>query len=206
MQIWIFVISICTNLRHLLIMHWECHSFKFWMQAVIFFIMIFPIFRNMSILIPIPSRHNNSLRWRHNGRDSVSITSLTIVYSTVYLDADQRKHQSFAPLAFVWGIHRDRWIPRTKGQLRGKCFHLMTSSCYKHMCRWFWQNVSMMSQHFARVFSGLLDGIQSISLLFNHWRILNYVLVHWTHVRNSNHSVSCDTLIRNLLIGTKWLR
>ena len=58
------------------------------------------------------------------------ITSLTIVYSTVYSDADQRKHQSYASLAFVWGIHRDRWIPRTKGQLRGKCFHLMTSSCY----------------------------------------------------------------------------
>ena len=57
------------------------------------------------------------------------ITSLTIVYSTVYSDADQRKHQSSASLAFVWGIHRDRWIPCTKGQLRGKCFHLMTSSC-----------------------------------------------------------------------------
>ena len=28
------------------------------------------------------------------------ITSLTIVYSTVYLHADQRKHQSFASLAF----------------------------------------------------------------------------------------------------------
>ena len=56
------------------------------------------------------------------------ITSLTVVYSTVYSDADQRKHQRSAPLAFVWGIHRDRWIPRTKGQLRGKCFHLMTSS------------------------------------------------------------------------------
>ena len=39
------------------------------------------------------------------------ITSLTIVYSTVYSDADQRKHQSSASLAFVWGIHRDRWIP-----------------------------------------------------------------------------------------------
>ena len=48
------------------------------------------------------------------------ITSLTIVYSTVYSDADQRKHQSSASLAFVWGIHRDRWIPRTKDQLRGK--------------------------------------------------------------------------------------
>ena len=61
---------------------------------------------------------------------SSQITSLTVVYSTVYSDADQRKHQSSASLAFVWGIHRDRWIPRTKGQLRGKCFHLMTSSCH----------------------------------------------------------------------------
>ena len=57
------------------------------------------------------------------------ITSLTVVYSTVYSDADHRKDQSSASLAFVWGIHRGRWIPRTKGQLRGKCFHLMTSSC-----------------------------------------------------------------------------
>ena len=56
------------------------------------------------------------------------ITSLAVVYSTVYSDANQRKHQSSASLAFVWGSHRDRWNPRTKGQLRGKCFHLMTSS------------------------------------------------------------------------------
>ena len=34
------------------------------------------------------------------------ITSFTIVYSTVYSDADQRKHQSSASLPFVWGIHR----------------------------------------------------------------------------------------------------
>ena len=34
------------------------------------------------------------------------ITSLTIVYSTVYSEADQRKHQSSASLAFVWGIQR----------------------------------------------------------------------------------------------------
>ena len=31
------------------------------------------------------------------------ITSLTVVYSTVYSDADQRKHESSASLAFVWG-------------------------------------------------------------------------------------------------------
>ena len=34
------------------------------------------------------------------------ITSLTIVYSTVYSGADQRKYQSSASLAFVRGIHR----------------------------------------------------------------------------------------------------
>ena len=34
------------------------------------------------------------------------ITSFTIVYSTVYSDTDQRKHQSSASLAFVRGIHK----------------------------------------------------------------------------------------------------
>ena len=34
------------------------------------------------------------------------ITSLTIVYSTVYSDADQRNYQSFVSLAFVWGLPR----------------------------------------------------------------------------------------------------
>ena len=40
------------------------------------------------------------------GAISSQITSLMIVYSTVYSDPDQRKHQSSASLAFVWGIHR----------------------------------------------------------------------------------------------------
>ena len=34
------------------------------------------------------------------------ISSLAIVYSNIYSDADQRKHQSSASLAFVQGIHR----------------------------------------------------------------------------------------------------
>ena len=40
------------------------------------------------------------------GTIATQITSLTVVYSTVYSDADQGKHQSSASLAFVWGIHR----------------------------------------------------------------------------------------------------
>ena len=40
------------------------------------------------------------------GAIASQITSLTIVYSTVYPGADQRNHQSSASLASVWGIHR----------------------------------------------------------------------------------------------------
>ena len=40
------------------------------------------------------------------GAMAPQITSHTIVYSTVYSGADQRKHQSSASLAFVRGIHR----------------------------------------------------------------------------------------------------
>ena len=40
------------------------------------------------------------------GAIASQITSVTIVYSTVYSDASQRKYQSSATLAFVRGIHR----------------------------------------------------------------------------------------------------
>ena len=40
------------------------------------------------------------------GATASQITSLPIVYSTVYSGADQRKHQSSASLAFVRGIHQ----------------------------------------------------------------------------------------------------
>ena len=39
------------------------------------------------------------------GAMASQITSLTIVYSTVYSDADQSRHHSSASLAFVRGIH-----------------------------------------------------------------------------------------------------
>ena len=40
------------------------------------------------------------------GAMAPQICSLTIVYSTVYSDEDQRKHQRSASLAFMWEIHR----------------------------------------------------------------------------------------------------
>ena len=61
-------------------------------------------------------KHSARLKWPYNrkmhyddvimGAIASQTTSLTIVYSTVYSDGDQRKYQSSASLAFVRGIHR----------------------------------------------------------------------------------------------------
>ena len=56
------------------------------------------------------------------GTTASQITSLTIVYSTVYSDADQRKHQSSASLAFVRGIHRGSVNSPHKWQVTRKMF------------------------------------------------------------------------------------
>ena len=45
----------------------------------------------------------STLQWRHNENDGVSNAGVSIVCSTVCSGADQRKHQSSAPLAFVRG-------------------------------------------------------------------------------------------------------
>ena len=62
------------------------------------------------------------------GAMASQITAVPIVCSTACSGADQRKHQSSASLAFVKGILQSPVDSLTKGQLRGKCFHLMTSS------------------------------------------------------------------------------
>ena len=56
------------------------------------------------------------------GAIASQITSLTIVFSTVYSDTDQRKHQSSASLAFVCGIHRRPVNSPHKGPVTRKMF------------------------------------------------------------------------------------
>ena len=64
-------------------------------------------------------------------RTMSKITGVSVVCSTVSSGTDQRKHQSSVSLVFVRGIYR--WpVTLTKGQWRGKCFHLMTSSWSNH--------------------------------------------------------------------------
>ena len=56
------------------------------------------------------------------GTMASQITSLAIVYSTVYSGADQRKLQSSASLAFVRGIHQRLVNSSHKGPVARKMF------------------------------------------------------------------------------------
>ena len=49
---------------------------------------------------------STAVRWRHNERDGISNHQARDCLLNHYSDADQRRHQSSASLAFVRGIHR----------------------------------------------------------------------------------------------------
>ena len=56
------------------------------------------------------------------GRMASQITSLTIIYSTVYLRRRSKKRQRSAPLAFVQGSHRGPVNTPHKGPVTRKMF------------------------------------------------------------------------------------
>ena len=78
-----------------------------------FYFQFYPIFMSVSKFLQNQVHDNDVIM----STMASQITSLTIVYSTVYSGTDQRKHQSSASPAFVRGIQR--WpvnFPHTKGQ------------------------------------------------------------------------------------------
>ena len=74
---------------------------------------IWPVTRKLILFDDVIMRQAVITQWYTSHYDDVimdsiasQITSLTIVYSTAHLGADQSKNQSSASLAFVWEIHR----------------------------------------------------------------------------------------------------
>ena len=66
-----------------------------------------------------------ALRWRHNGHDAVSNHHPRDCLLNRLFKVNIKAPRHWPLCGEFTG---DRWIPRTNGQLRGKCFHLMTSS------------------------------------------------------------------------------
>ena len=90
-------------------------TFQIQIQNILYCFLLHKRARNMNIwhIQPRFLFRCSQTNGRSNHYDDVimgaiasQITSLTIIFSTVYSGADQSKHQSTASLAFVWGIHR----------------------------------------------------------------------------------------------------
>ena len=64
------------------------------------------------------------------GKIASQITSLTIVYSTVYSDTDQGKHQSSASLAFVRGIYAENVSIWWRHHVRARFLEVVHSLTY----------------------------------------------------------------------------
>ena len=110
------------------------------------------------------------------------ITSLTILYSTVYPGADQSKHQSSASLAFVWGIHRGpvnsphKWpVTRKMFPFDDKSwqFYIILSCEQRHygikhtgaLSVWMWPEWKWLTRSTCRSAIKILRYIQNISLV-----------------------------------------
>ena len=79
-----------------------------------------------------------ALQWRHNDHDCVSNHQPRGCLLNRIFRRRSKKTSKLRVTGLCAGNSPDQWIPRTKGQLRGKCFHLMTSSWLQIQ----WKNVN----------------------------------------------------------------
>ena len=91
--------------------HFQQLSFCYWLQVHTI---------NKTARVHTPFYYSDVIM----GTMASEIISLMIVYSTIYSGADQRKHQSSAPLAFVRGIHRWPVNSLHKGPVKRKLFFI----------------------------------------------------------------------------------
>ena len=112
------------------------------------------------------------------GTIASKITRLTIVYSTVYSDADQRKHKSSASLAFVSGIHRGPVNSPHKWPVTRKMFPLddvIMISLYKRFC-YQEANCKMSNEDIVRINYDHELALLFWSLLWSRHDMCNWIL------------------------------
>ena len=91
------------------------------------------------------------------GTVASQITSLTIVYSTVYSGADQGKHYSSASLAFVQGIHR--WQVNSPTQM---------ASNVENVSIW-WCHHAILHHYLIGLLSRTSKGMLTTQSWFPYW-------------------------------------
>ena len=98
------------------------------------------------------------------GAVASQITSLKIVHSTVYSDADQRKHQSSASLAFVRGIHRWPVNSPHKWPVTRKMFPFddVIMICLQWECMWMLEQKTLISHRLECFRSDDISGYNAL--------------------------------------------
>ena len=144
-------------------------------------------------------------KWSHYcdvimGAIASQITSLTIVYSSVYSSADQRKHQSSTSMAFVRGIHRWPVNSPHKWLVTRKMFPF--DDVIIHFDSWpFWcwgRNITEeLSQYHGNCCSGSLCGPLISGRGFDCERQAGHCLIQETI------SITSDILVCNNYINCK---
>ena len=95
------------------------------------------------------------LQWCHNEHDGISNHQPHNCLLNRLFKAQIKENIKALCHWPLWGeFTSDRWIPLTKGQLRGKCFHLMTSSCN---AIWFLDPISSSNGLICVRFTGSID-------------------------------------------------
>ena len=95
------------------------------------------------------------------------ITSLTVVYSIVYSDVDQRKHQIPASLAFVRGIHRTREFPA------------QIASYAENVSIWWRQHAGNL--HRGRFVNDMADAVTVLLPWLPRWLSCLYAIWYWMY-------------------------
>ena len=155
------------------------------------------------------------------GAIASKISSLTIVYSIVYSDADQRKHQSSASLAFMRGIHRGpvnspyKWpvtrkmfpfddvIMRYLTRLRDKLWLIDTTHLYRS---YWWLSARLQNISIANALK-ILHSCAKLSIWKwpNKvlWRIHKYVVAFSEHWFSINHYLDQWRLFVSWVLGNR---
>ena len=135
------------------------------------------------------------------------ITSLTIVYSTIYSGADQRKHQSSASLPFVQEIHRGPVNSPHKGPVTWKMFPfddvIMTFQCKGieiYEMSWFFHYVNQNYFHVKilklvvahTIPFSFLSTLRIFRRLQWSYKLENYSRRPWLQVRLPGEIYNCN--------------
>ena len=136
------------------------------------------------------------------GAIASQVSSLTIVYSIVYWDADQRKHQGSASLAFVRGIHRGPVNSPHKWPVTRKMFPFDDAIMFK-VDNFTWKSHPSLTVYIYNIYIYIYIWRVTIE---NGERIDTKLGGGWCHwCRDANKTLSCESVRFHGFLGDSVL-